>query len=59
MEDLKAIVVTKAYTLNLEIVGKIRDLADRLGKNQSEIVRMAIDELFESLNEADELEATK
>lgn len=46
MQDTK-IMAIKTYSLTLEAIAKIRDLADRLGMNQSEIVRLAVDKLYE------------
>lgn len=47
MENYSGIISTnQTFTLQLEQVGKLADLALRTGMNKSEIVRLAIDEYY-------------
>ncbi len=49
MNLVNAPAVTKTYSLTLEHIGKVADMAARTGKSQGEIVRMAIDLLYEKM----------
>ena len=51
MDQLNEIAFTQSFTLRMDQVAKIVDLAQRKGKSKSEIVRMAIDMLYQTENE--------
>ena len=44
--------VTVTFTVTLEQVGKLTELAEALGRKKSDIVRQAIDELYARYQEA-------
>lgn len=47
--------VTVTYTVTLEQVGKLMQMAEATGHKKSELVRMAIDLLYKTLTDDDEL----
>jgi hypothetical protein len=49
MNNSPTISVTKTYSLTLEHIAKVTDMADRAGVSQAEILRMAIDMLYQSM----------
>jgi len=58
MDQLNEIAFTQSFTLRMDQVAKIVDLAQRKGKSKSEIVRMAIDLLYQA-EEQKEVEAVE
>ena len=50
-QEIKEITVPKTYTITLEQVGKLKEMELGTGVNKSELVRMAIDKLYEAFLE--------
>jgi len=48
MDQLNEIAFTQSFTLRMDQIAKIVDLSQRKGKSKSEIVRMAIDLLYQA-----------
>lgn len=56
--------ITKTYSLTLTQIGKVAELSQRFGVSQGQVVRVAIDRLFDAVEDGatitnEEAEATK
>lgn len=49
MNNYPQLSVTKTYSLTMEHIAKVTDMADRIGVSQAEILRMAIDMMYQSM----------
>ena len=51
VQQMAEMAFSQTFSLKMEHVGKVSDLAQRLGKSRSEIVRRAIDLLYAQIEE--------
>jgi len=52
MDDIQNLVATKNFSLTIRHIGLLRDMEDRTGKSASELARVALERLYEQMDEA-------